>query len=256
MIAVRAERAGSGRTARPRSTSSRCRARRASRFFDKPRPLPGQVFWHDFRMQFPPDAVLVKTISLDVRSRARKRAKRVETQILHFDGEDWRGYTYAWRDDQTDADLVPADGGREDVHASGRRGSRAGGRSANRCGRSTAATQCMTLPQRVGGVRAGVQPRQLNRPAASAARTHRTSSCGSTRGGLHPPRRRRRTSRCRRSTRSCGEEGARSLATRSTARHRSTSGPASYLHVELRPLPPVRRRRRAGGARTRHSRSR
>ena len=27
--------------------------------FDKPRPLPGQVFWHDFRMQFPPDAVLV-----------------------------------------------------------------------------------------------------------------------------------------------------------------------------------------------------
>jgi len=30
--------------------------------------------------------------------------------LLHFDSIDWRGYTFAWRDDQTDADLVPADG--------------------------------------------------------------------------------------------------------------------------------------------------
>jgi putative heme-binding domain-containing protein len=75
--------------------------------FEKPRPLPGQVFWHDFKMQFPADAVLVKTISLDVLPGGKRR---VETQILHCDGEDWRGYTYAWRDDQTDADLVPTDG--------------------------------------------------------------------------------------------------------------------------------------------------
>jgi putative heme-binding domain-containing protein len=74
--------------------------------FDQPRPLPGQVFWHNFRMQFPADAVLVKTIRMDTVG----GPKRIETQILHCDGEDWRGYTYAWRDDQTDADLVPADG--------------------------------------------------------------------------------------------------------------------------------------------------
>jgi putative heme-binding domain-containing protein len=74
--------------------------------FDQPRPLPGQVFWHNFRMQFPPDAVLVKTIRLDTVG----GETRIETQILHCDGEDWRGYTYAWRDDQSDADLVPADG--------------------------------------------------------------------------------------------------------------------------------------------------
>jgi putative heme-binding domain-containing protein len=75
--------------------------------FDKPRPLPGQVYWHDFKMQFPAGAVLVKTISLDVIPGGKRR---VETQILHCDGEDWRGYTYAWRDDQSDADLVPAEG--------------------------------------------------------------------------------------------------------------------------------------------------
>lgn len=79
-------------------------------FFEKPRPLPGQVFWHDFKMLFPKDAVLVKTISRDVVVDKELIDRRIETQLLHFDGEDWRGYSYAWRDDQSDADLVPADG--------------------------------------------------------------------------------------------------------------------------------------------------
>ncbi|QJX00311.1 PQQ-dependent sugar dehydrogenase [Frigoriglobus tundricola] len=79
-------------------------------FFSKPRPLPGQVFWHDFKMAFPKDTVLVKTLSLDVLNGNRQIEKRIETQLLHFDGDDWRGYSYAWRDDQTDADLVPIDG--------------------------------------------------------------------------------------------------------------------------------------------------
>jgi putative heme-binding domain-containing protein len=78
--------------------------------FEKPRPLPGQVFWHNFQTQFPPDAVLVKTIALDVLVNGREVRRRVETQLLHCDGEDWFAYTFAWRDDQTDADLVPADG--------------------------------------------------------------------------------------------------------------------------------------------------
>ncbi|AWM36506.1 Soluble aldose sugar dehydrogenase YliI precursor [Gemmata obscuriglobus] len=80
-------------------------------FFEKPRPLPGQVFWHNFAMRFPKDAVLVKTLTLDVLGEKNLVETRAETQLLHFDGEDWRGYTYAWRDDQSDADLVPAEGG-------------------------------------------------------------------------------------------------------------------------------------------------
>ena len=31
--------------------------------------------------------------------------------MLHFDGKEWRGYSYAWNDEQTDAELVDADGG-------------------------------------------------------------------------------------------------------------------------------------------------
>src|SRR5205823_4544668 len=66
------------------------------------KPIPGLVDWHNFRLHFPKDAVLMRTITLG--------GRRLETQLLHFEGVDWRPYTFAWRDDQSDADLVPADG--------------------------------------------------------------------------------------------------------------------------------------------------
>jgi len=47
------------------------------------------------------DSVLAKTIRLN--------GKRVETQILHWDGY-WNGYTYRWNDEQTDASLVGREG--------------------------------------------------------------------------------------------------------------------------------------------------
>ena len=71
------------------------------------KPIPSQVYWHNFRLHFPKDAVLVKTLSLTTGAAAKRN---VETQILHFDGSDWKPYTFAWRDDQSDADLVPAAG--------------------------------------------------------------------------------------------------------------------------------------------------
>ena len=85
------------------------------RLFDKPRKLPGQVFWHEFRMQFPKDTVLVKTIEMPIFLDGKKVIRRIETQLLHHDGEDWRGYSYAWREDQSDADLVPTDGDEKEL---------------------------------------------------------------------------------------------------------------------------------------------
>ncbi len=49
----------------------------------------------------PTDTVLAKTI--------HNNGKRIETQILHFDGY-WNGYSYRWNADQTDAVLVPKEG--------------------------------------------------------------------------------------------------------------------------------------------------
>ncbi len=54
------------------------------------------------RYSQPNDTVLAKTIH-------RKDGKRIETQILHFDGY-WNGYSYQWNEAQTDAVLVRKEG--------------------------------------------------------------------------------------------------------------------------------------------------
>ncbi len=65
-----------------------------------------------FRNQwaFPPDGVLAKTYSLELERGNPATRRRIETQVLHFDGSLWGNYSYRWNADQTDADLVPAGG--------------------------------------------------------------------------------------------------------------------------------------------------
>jgi putative heme-binding domain-containing protein len=64
-------------------------------FFDKERDWPRESVW-------PKDSVLANTLSLGDR--------KLETQILHFDGQSWNGYSYVWNDTQQDALLAPAEG--------------------------------------------------------------------------------------------------------------------------------------------------
>lgn len=64
--------------------------------------------------KFPTNAVLAKTLSLALRPGQGERLRRIETQLLHFDGAEWHGYTYRWNDAQTDATLVPAEGAEQD----------------------------------------------------------------------------------------------------------------------------------------------
>ncbi len=76
----------------------------------RPKPLGGNIDWLPFRYHFPIDGVLVKTLSLETVRGEPTSKRRLETQVLHFDGLFWEGYTYAWRDDGSDADLVAKDG--------------------------------------------------------------------------------------------------------------------------------------------------
>jgi putative heme-binding domain-containing protein len=62
------------------------------------------------RLGWPADAVLAKTISIEMTCGQPETRRRIETQILHYDGKTWRAYSYRWKEDQRDAELVPAEG--------------------------------------------------------------------------------------------------------------------------------------------------
>jgi len=80
-----------------------------------PQPSPGAPpGWH-----FPDGTVLVKTFSMEMERGNPATARRLETRLLHFQqfpgtqeygDQYWRGYTYVWNDDQTDAELLDAQG--------------------------------------------------------------------------------------------------------------------------------------------------
>jgi uncharacterized repeat protein (TIGR03806 family) len=90
-------------------------------------PGAGQIKWDCVQSPFvrnppgwgfPDGTVLVKTFSLDLAS-AGGATRRVETRLLHLEKlaptdriEDhvWRGYSYVWNEEQTDAELVAAGG--------------------------------------------------------------------------------------------------------------------------------------------------
>jgi putative heme-binding domain-containing protein len=74
------------------------------RIYPKPRPIPGSQFSR--AVDWPTDTVLVKTLSLEMIAGDPASARRIETQMLHYDGREWQGYTYEWNDQQTDATLV------------------------------------------------------------------------------------------------------------------------------------------------------
>jgi uncharacterized repeat protein (TIGR03806 family) len=80
-----------------------------------PQPLPGALpGW-----RFPHGTVLVKTFFLEMERGNPASKRRLETRILHFEqlegtqevgDQYWRGYTYVWNDEQTEAFLLPAAG--------------------------------------------------------------------------------------------------------------------------------------------------
>jgi uncharacterized repeat protein (TIGR03806 family) len=80
-----------------------------------PQPSPGAPpGW-----RFPDGTVLVKTFSMEMERGNPASKKRLETRLLHFQqfpgtqeygDQYWRGYTYIWNDEQTDAELLDEKG--------------------------------------------------------------------------------------------------------------------------------------------------
>jgi putative heme-binding domain-containing protein len=70
--------------------------------FDKSDWQTGQVKGHFI---FPHDTVLAKTVFYRRDVDDPKSRQRLETQLLHRNGDDWNAYNYIWNEDQTDAVL-------------------------------------------------------------------------------------------------------------------------------------------------------
>lgn len=80
-----------------------------------PQPAPGSLpGW-----RFPDGTVIAETLSLELEPGNASTRRRIETRLLHYEqlagseevgDQFWRGYTYLWNDEQTDAVLVDAGG--------------------------------------------------------------------------------------------------------------------------------------------------
>jgi putative heme-binding domain-containing protein len=59
---------------------------------------------------FPSNTVLARTLTLEMKVGDSASARHIETQRLHWDGQAWNPYSYRWRTNQADADLVANEG--------------------------------------------------------------------------------------------------------------------------------------------------
>jgi glucose/arabinose dehydrogenase len=107
--------------------------------------------------QLPELTVLVKTFSL---TGPDGTAKRIETRFLTLQQGEWHGYSFAWNDEQTDAELVDAGGKsrtflvRDDKSPGGRR---------EQVWRYPSRVECMVCHTRAGAYVLGVNTGQMNR---------------------------------------------------------------------------------------------
>lgn len=62
---------------------------------------------------FPLNTSFIRTLTLELEEGNPASARRVETQVMHWDGQAWNPYTYRWNADQSDADLVGLQGASE-----------------------------------------------------------------------------------------------------------------------------------------------
>jgi putative heme-binding domain-containing protein len=111
--------------------------------------------------KFPVDGVLAKTVSLAIDPARPEVRRRMETQILHYDGRDWHAYAYAWNDRQDDAELVPAEGATRTFPVEG-----TGEGAWKRTWRTVARNECILCHTTRAGSLQAFTPAQLNRTHA------------------------------------------------------------------------------------------
>lgn len=117
--------------------------------------------------KFPADTVFARTVSLPLDARAPENLRKLETQVLHFDGKNWQPYNYLWNDAQTDASLADFKGGDRTLKVIDQEG-----RTLRKKWHFASRTECMTCHLiRTGGVQ-GFKDWQLDHAGTSGNQLH------------------------------------------------------------------------------------
>ena len=115
---------------------------------------------------FPQDAVLAKTVSLELEVGQPSSRQRIETQILHRDGDSWHAYNYIWDEEQADAELQ-TDVGRDSEFLVRDAGAPGGIR--RQVWHHASRTECLLCHIWSAGTVHGFKLEQLNRPLGEQA---------------------------------------------------------------------------------------
>lgn len=127
--------------------------------------LPGveRIGWRaDDAWAFPLGTVLVKTFRLPRVRGVESTAIRVETRVLLLSPDGWEGYSYRWRDDQSDADLLAG----SDTRAITVLDESAPGGAYEQTWRFPSRGACTSCHTAAAGFVLGLTTRQLNRDFA------------------------------------------------------------------------------------------
>ena len=125
--------------------------------------VPGSaaVGMKDDKPVYPKDAVLARTLFIGGANAVPADRRPVETQLLHYDGQRWNGYSYRWDARHADAELVDAGGGTatysvdDPAAPNGKR---------DLVWQFSSRSQCMTCHNTFADVVLGYHPMQLDRP--------------------------------------------------------------------------------------------
>ncbi|MFA6542838.1 MAG: PQQ-dependent sugar dehydrogenase [Limisphaerales bacterium] len=110
------------------------------------------------RVSWPTNAVLAKTLSMEMQRGNAASAKKIETQVLHYDGYAWNAYAYRWNDAGTDADLVGPNGDERKLDLAG---AEFPGGKHRYTHRIHSRAECLRCHNSWNGFNISVQPQQL-----------------------------------------------------------------------------------------------
>ncbi|MDX1945814.1 MAG: PQQ-dependent sugar dehydrogenase [Pirellulaceae bacterium] len=104
--------------------------------------------------KFPDETVLVKSFALETKPGDPASRRWIETRFMTKQEGEWVGYSYRWNDEQTDAELVPAEGADADYDT--------GGKTRQKW-HFPSRVECMVCHSRAANFVLGLSELQLNR---------------------------------------------------------------------------------------------